>query len=54
MAIPETSEHENTKLAFFKGKQVRKTIFNGEWWFVINDVVELLTNSNDPAQYLKD
>jgi len=44
---------ETNKIAVFKGRKVRKTIHNNEWWFVINDVVELLTDSNDPAQYFK-
>ena len=28
-------------------------MFNKEWWFVINDVIESLTDSTDPAQYFK-
>ena len=44
---------ETTKIALFKGKQIRKTIFNNEWWFVVNDVIQSLTDSNDPAQYFK-
>ena len=42
-----------TKIVLFKNKQVRKTLYNNEWWFVINDVIESLTESNDPAQYFK-
>ena len=42
-----------TKIAIFKGKHVRKTIHNNEWWFVINDVIVSLTDSVDPAQYFK-
>lgn len=41
------------KIALFKGKTVRRTIFKDEWWFVINDVIELLIDSQDPAQYFK-
>ena len=41
------------KLAIFKGKEIRKTIRNGEWWFVINDVIFVLTDSSDTAQYFK-
>jgi DNA-damage-inducible protein D len=41
------------KIAIFRGKEIRKTIHNNEWWFVINDVVSGLTDSNDPAQYFK-
>lgn len=44
---------ETTKIVLFKNKKVRKTLHNNEWWFVINDVIESLTNSNDPAQYFK-
>jgi prophage antirepressor-like protein len=42
-----------TKIALFKGKKIRKTIHNNEWWFCINDVIQALTNSLDPAQYFK-
>jgi len=42
-----------THLAVFKGKNIRRTLHNNEWWFVINDVIELLTDSNDSAQYFK-
>jgi hypothetical protein len=28
-------------------------LHKNEWWFVINDVIESLTDSNDPAQYFK-
>lgn len=42
-----------THLAVFKGRQIRRTIHANEWWFVINDVIESLTDSSDPAQYFK-
>ena len=48
-----SAESHLTKIVVFKGRQVRKTIHNNEWWFVINDVIESLTDSNDPAQYFK-
>ncbi|OIP98094.1 phage antirepressor protein [Candidatus Wirthbacteria bacterium CG2_30_54_11] len=44
---------ETTKIALFKGKEIRKTLYQNGWWFVINDVIEALTGSNDPAQYFK-
>lgn len=43
-----------TKIAIFKGKGVRKTIHNGEWWFVIEDVVSVLTDSINPKNYIRD
>ena len=44
---------ENTRIAIFKGRQIRKKIHQGEWWFVIVDVIEALTDSTNPKQYLK-
>ena len=40
-----------TKVALFKGRTVRKTIHNGEWWFSVTDVVGILTDSIDPGAY---
>ncbi len=45
---------ETTKIAVFKGKQVRKTLHNNEWWFSITDVVEALTDSERPRKYWND
>ncbi|MBU6339659.1 MAG: Bro-N domain-containing protein [Rickettsiales bacterium] len=44
----------STQLALFKGKKIRKIIHQNEWWFVIQDVVAALTDSVDPAGYIKD
>ena len=44
---------EDNKLAVFQGKRVRKVFHEGEWWFVITDVVGALTDSVDPSDYLK-
>jgi hypothetical protein len=45
---------EPTKIAVFRGKQIRKTIHKDEWWFVIVDVVAALTDSVQPDGYIKD
>jgi hypothetical protein len=45
---------ETTKIALFKGRKIRKNIYNSEWWFVIVDVVEALTDSVQPNGYIKD
>lgn len=42
-----------TKIAIFKGKNIRKTICKNEWWFVVEDVVLALIDSNDPKQYVQ-
>lgn len=44
---------DTTKIALFKGKGVRKIVFQNEWWFVIEDVILALINSNDPKQYIQ-
>lgn len=36
-----------TKIAIFKGKKVRKTIYENEWWFSVIDVVQVLTDQED-------
>ncbi len=41
----------STRIAIFKGKEVRKIIFNNEWWFSVVDVVEALTDSAKPSVY---
>ena len=40
-------------IAVFKGNKIRKTIHNNEWWFVVEDVVLALIDSNDPKQYIQ-
>lgn len=44
---------DNSKIALFQKKEIRKIIHENEWWFVINDVIAALTDSSDPAQYFK-
>lgn len=44
---------ETTNMAIFQGKSIRKTLNNGEWWFVVQDVVLALIDSNDPKQYIQ-
>ena len=45
---------ETTKIAIFRKKEIRKIIFQNEWWFVIIDVIAALTDSAQPDGYLKD
>ena len=37
---PQSMSHQGalTKIAIFKGKQIRKVIYNNEWWFSVVDV----------------
>lgn len=45
---------KNTKIFLFEGKKVRTAWYNNEWWFVIVDAVAILTDSANPAGYIKD
>lgn len=43
-----------TRIALFQKKEIRKTLHQNEWWFVVIDVVAVLTDSANPSSYLKD
>ena len=40
-----------TKIAIFRGKNIRSTIYQNEWWFSVIDIVQALTNSLNPNDY---
>jgi DNA-damage-inducible protein D len=42
---------EIIKLSVFQGKQIRKTLHEGEWWFSVIDVVGVLSDSDNPRDY---
>jgi len=42
-----------SKLVVFKGKQIRRTLHNDEWWFAVADVVEALTDTVNATDYIK-
>ena len=42
---------EANQIALFKGNEIRKVIYNGEWWFSVVDVVDALTDSADAGAY---
>ena len=41
----------NTHIAIFRKKEIRKTIHNNEWWFSVVDVCAVLTDSFDAGAY---
>lgn len=41
----------DTQLAVFKGKEIRKIVYENEWWFSIVDICEVLTESADAGAY---
>jgi len=42
---------KTTKISLFKGKKIRKTLFQNEWWFSVVDVIEALTDSTNANDY---
>lgn len=48
------STEKDNKLALFEGRQIRKAIHEGEWWFAVVDIVEVLTGSSIPKRYWSD
>ncbi len=44
---------QETGLVVFQGQKIRKTWINNEWWFVIEDIILILTDSSDPKQYIQ-
>jgi hypothetical protein len=47
-------QNPESHIAIFKGKSIRKIIFQKEWWFSVVDVVEVLTGSDRPRKYWSD
>jgi DNA-damage-inducible protein D len=41
------------ELIVFEGSNIRRTLYNNEWWFCVEDVVFALTDSKDPKQYIQ-
>ncbi len=44
-------DKKQSHIAIFKGKGIRKTIYQKEWWFSVVDVIEALTDSVDAGAY---
>jgi prophage antirepressor-like protein len=42
---------DETKIVIFKNQQIRKIIYNNEWWFSVVDIILALTDSLNPRDY---
>ncbi len=49
-----TSPESPSHIILFRGKEIRKVLHNNEWWFVVEDIVFVLTDSLDPKGYIRD
>jgi hypothetical protein len=48
------SGSEIAKIAVFEGKNIRKILHDGQWWFSVIDIVLVLTGSSIPKRYWSD
>lgn len=48
------STEKDSRVALFEGRQIRKAFHEGEWWFSIIDVVEVLVGGGRPRKYWND
>ena len=49
----EKEQNEDTHIAIFNGKAIRRVWYAERWWFVVEDIILVLTDSNDPKQYIQ-
>lgn len=45
---------QENHIVVFKNNKIRRVLHDNAWWFVITDVIATLTDSTQPAGYLKD
>jgi ABC-type Fe3+ transport system substrate-binding protein len=51
--MSEEENEDNTHIAIFNGKTIRRKLVNDEWFFSVVDVVGVLTDSENPRNYWK-
>lgn len=49
--MEETKLNENKELVLFENSRIRRQMYNDEWYYSIIDIIEILTESKDPADY---
>ncbi|MEK6823115.1 MAG: hypothetical protein AABY13_04760 [Nanoarchaeota archaeon] len=40
-------------LVVFEGKNIRRVWHNDQWFFIVTDVIQALTDTSNPSDYLK-
>lgn len=48
-----TNTNDND-LSFFENRKIRKVVYNGEWYYSIIDIIEILTETPRPRKYWDD
>jgi DNA-damage-inducible protein D len=49
----EIRKQNNNRIALFEGEVIRRILVDDEWYFSAEDIVRVLTDSNDVKQYIK-
>lgn len=49
----EPDGNPEARVALFQKREIRRTMHNSEWWFVITDIIAALTDAADPSDYWK-
>ena len=49
----EPDGNPEARVALFQKREIRRTMQNNEWWFVITDIIAALTDAADPSDYWK-
>lgn len=52
--LEKPSTQHPDKLVVFEDAHIRRILHNGEWYFSVIDVIEVLTNSSHPRRYWSD
>ena len=47
------NSNPTARVALFQKREIRRTMHNNEWWFVITDIIAALTDAADPSDYWK-
>ena len=47
------TENNETHIAIFNGKAIRRKLVDNKWFFSVVDIVGVLTDSDDPRNYWK-
>ncbi len=47
-------QNPTNQIAIFKGKSIRKIIYQKEWWFSVVDIIEALAGTERPRKYWGD
>ncbi len=53
-ALKRIAMEQNNKVIIFQEKQIRRVWQGEEWWYVVNDIIQVLTDSPDPKRYWKE